>query len=256
MSNKTNLGLVEYAKSKLKVPTIYMLGGFGRVLTQSQIDRRVNEVKCSHTIRNQKTIEAGIGKYCFDCVGIIKGYLWEKAPGNVLYNTPEGSDQNVGVMYKSTTAKGNLATMPNIPGLLVFTANMGHVGIYIGKNKDGIREYIEATPGLGIWGVGTSNDNIRKWAYWGKYHLIDYVTEQPSDVKPVEPKPIESKPVTPSAAIKVGDVVNLYGVRYATGQKIPTWVKLKKHTVAQVKEDRALLKEIMSWVYLKDIRKA
>jgi len=78
----------------------------------------------------------------------------------------------------------------------------------------------------------------------------DYLSNQPE-----APKPIDPKPTIPSAAIKVGDVVNLFGVRYATGQKIPTWVKLRKHTVAQLKDDRALLKEITSWVFIKDIKK-
>ena len=65
---KTNIGLVDYAKSKLTLPTIYMLGGFGRKLTQANIDRRVKELKCSYTINNLNTIKAGIGRYCFDCV--------------------------------------------------------------------------------------------------------------------------------------------------------------------------------------------
>lgn len=43
--------------------------------------------------------------------------------------------------------------MTDIPGLLVFIGNFGHVGIYVGMNEFGQREFIEATIGLGIWGV-------------------------------------------------------------------------------------------------------
>lgn len=172
---KTNLGLVEYAKSKLTLPTIYMLGGFGRKLTQAMIDRRVKELQCAHTIRNLTTIKAGIGKYCFDCVGLIKGYMWESSPGVVAYNIPAGSDQNVRMMYGSSKEKGNLATMPDIPGLLVFTSDLGHVGVYIGKDSTGKRQYIESTPAWNKWGICQSNDTIRTWAFWGKYHLIDYI---------------------------------------------------------------------------------
>ena len=101
--SKTNLGLVEFAKSKLNVPTIYMLGGFGRSLTQVMINRRVNELKCPHTIRNLTTIQGGLGKACYDCVGLIKGYLWEDKPGVVRYNVPKGSrseERRVGELFR------------------------------------------------------------------------------------------------------------------------------------------------------------
>ena len=62
-------------------------------------------------------------------------------------------------------------------------------------------------------------------------------------------KPSEDKPTT----VRAGDIVRIKGSRYATGQKIPMWVKLKKHTVKSVNGEKALLKEINSWVYTIDI---
>lgn len=64
-------------------------------------------------------------------------------------------------------------------------------------------------------------------------------------------KPSEDKPTT--ATVRVGDIVKIKGSRYATGQRIPMWVKLKKHTVLIVSGSRALLKEIRSWVYVSDL---
>ena len=61
-------------------------------------------------------------------------------------------------------------------------------------------------------------------------------------------KPSEDKP-----AVRAGDIVKIKGNKYATGQKIPMWVKLKKHTVKSVSGERALLKEINSWVYTADL---
>ena len=183
--NKTNHGLVEYAKSKLQVPTIYMLGGFGRPLTQAMIDRRVNQLKCPHTIKNLTTIQKGLGNACFDCCGLIKGYIWEVKPGDVKYNIPKGSDQNVRMMYASCKEKGDLKDMPEIPGLLVFNKTLGHVGIYIGKDEQGNRQYIESTPAWKAWGVTQSNDAIRTWDFWGKYSFVDYVSkETPTTFKP------------------------------------------------------------------------
>jgi N-acetylmuramoyl-L-alanine amidase len=62
-------------------------------------------------------------------------------------------------------------------------------------------------------------------------------------------KPSEDKPTT----VRAGDIVKIKGSKYATGQKIPVWVKLKKHTVKSVNGEKALLKEINSWVYTADL---
>lgn len=61
-------------------------------------------------------------------------------------------------------------------------------------------------------------------------------------------KPSENKP-----AVRAGDIVKIKGSKYATGQKIPMWVKLKKHTVKSVNGEKTLLKEINSWVYTADL---
>ena len=41
--------------------------------------------------------------------------------------------------------------------------------------------------------------------------------------------------------------------RYASGEEIPAWVKNQTYTIQQIKDSRVLLKEIQSWVFLKDI---
>lgn len=65
------------------------------------------------------------------------------------------------------------------------------------------------------------------------------------------------KKTTTSSAIKVGDKVTLNrsASKYATGQNIPSSVKGKTYTVQQVGNGRVLLKEIVSWVYTKDVSK-
>lgn len=64
-------------------------------------------------------------------------------------------------------------------------------------------------------------------------------------------KPSEDKPT--AATVRAGDIVKINGNKYATGQRIPMWVKLKKHTVKSVNGEKALLKEINSWVYTADL---
>ena len=58
----------------------------------------------------------------------------------------------------------------------------------------------------------------------------------------------------PTQTIKVGSKVKIVGSKYATGQSIPSWVKDNVYTVQQIKGDRALIKEITSWVYTKDLK--
>ena len=65
-------------------------------------------------------------------------------------------------------------------------------------------------------------------------------------------KPTTDKPA--SATVRAGDTVKITGSKYATGQNIPFWVKLKSHTVKSVSGNRALLKEINSWVYIADLK--
>ena len=54
--------------------------------------------------------------------------------------------------------------------------------------------------------------------------------------------------------IKVGSKVRVVGSCYATGEAIPSWVKSNTYTVQQVNGDKCLLKEIVSWVYAKDLQ--
>lgn len=68
----------------------------------------------------------------------------------------------------------------------------------------------------------------------------------------------KNAPSTPAnkttQTIKVGSKVKIVGSKYVTGQSIPSWVKDNVYTVQQIKGDRALIKEITSWVYTKDLK--
>ena len=67
-------------------------------------------------------------------------------------------------------------------------------------------------------------------------------------------KPTTDKPSGGNlTTVKAGDTVKITGSKYATGQNIPSWVKLKSHTVKSISGNRALLKEINSWVYTADL---
>lgn len=54
--------------------------------------------------------------------------------------------------------------------------------------------------------------------------------------------------------LKVGSKVKVIGNTYATGQSVPSWVKNNTYTVQQIDSDKVLLKEIVSWMFKKDIQ--
>ena len=58
-----------------------------------------------------------------------------------------------------------------------------------------------------------------------------------------------------SGSIAEGKTVKVKSsaTKYATGQTIPSWVKSRKYTVQKIDGDRALLKEITSWVKVSDL---
>ena len=62
-----------------------------------------------------------------------------------------------------------------------------------------------------------------------------------------------SKSSSPSFKVNSKVTLSKSAKKYATGQTIPSSVKGKSYTIQQIKTDRVLLKEIVSWVYKKDV---
>ena len=58
----------------------------------------------------------------------------------------------------------------------------------------------------------------------------------------------------PTQTLKVGSRVKIVGSKYATGQSIPSWVRNNVYTVQQIKGNKVLIKELVSWVYTKDLK--
>lgn len=108
------------------------------------------------------------GQRVHDCVGLIKGYLWsENSNSTPIYNSKQ--DKDVSGMKANCTETGNIKTIPELPGVLVFME--GHVGIYIGNGK-----VIEARGHA--YGVVETNLVGRGWTKWGKLDWITYVGDE------------------------------------------------------------------------------
>lgn len=81
-------------------------------------------------------------------------------------------------------------------------------------------------------------------------------TNMSNFIKLVQSELTGSSATSPGATgkVTVGSKVKVVGTHYATGQEVPGWVKQNTYTVQQVNGDRALLQEITSWVYIKDLQ--
>jgi hypothetical protein len=95
-------------------------------------------------------------------VGLIKGSVWNTDFGGKYQ---AASDLSANGMFAKCTQTAPIATLPEIPGLVLHAE--GHIAIYEGGGR-----IIEAR-GFGI-GVVRSFLKDRTFVAWGKCHLIDY----------------------------------------------------------------------------------
>ena len=157
---KTARGLVEYALAQLGRP--YWYGTFGQAASKALYDQKKNRYPQRYEWEYAPGAE---GKKVHDCVGLVKGYLWCDNPADVtpVYNATQ--DLSANGMRNACKIKGEIATMPEIPGLLVFYN--GHVGVYIGGG-----EVVEARSRR--YGVYKSKLKDRPWTSWGYCPYITY----------------------------------------------------------------------------------
>ena len=158
---KTGQGLAEYAIAQLGRP--YWWGCFGQRADGALYAQKKSQYPGYYTAAD---FPSQYGQKVHDCVGLIKGYLWCSGPdGAPEYNAAQ--DVAVEGLYGKCSRKGSITTLPDTPGVCVFMANMGHVGVYIGNG-----EVVEA---MGhAYGVVKTKVAGRGWAYWGMPEWISY----------------------------------------------------------------------------------
>lgn len=104
--------------------------------------------------------------------------------------------------------------------------------------------------------IDTASDRKHVETAAGQRQCAEAIVKAVADFYGIKKKASTNKPTTDKPSkptVRAGDIVKIKGSKYATGQNIPFWVKLKKHTVKSVSGNKALLKEINSWVYTADL---
>lgn len=166
MKEYTAEGLVEYVQELLKTTkTRYAWGGLMRISTSGYVDMLAALYPSKYTAARKQLLKDEIGKvYLCDCVGMIKSYYFGGV-GSPLYDI--SNDLNTTGFYSTATEKGDIDTLPEIPGIVLYMD--GHVGVYIGNGQ-----CVECT--LGKYGDGIVKTAVkdRGWTHWLKIKQIDY----------------------------------------------------------------------------------
>ena len=171
---KTAKGLVEYAKAQLGKP--YWYGTFGQAASKDLYNQKKKQYPDYYTWAYAGETVVKV----HDCVGLIKGYIWCDSPAD---NTPvynSAQDKSADGMYNICTKKGDISTLPEVPGTLVFMK--GHVGVYIGGG------YVVEARGHN-YGVVQTKLSSRPWKNGGYCPYIAYEAQDApvaEDVKKVE----------------------------------------------------------------------
>ena len=165
---KTNRGLVEYAKRYIGNP--YWYGTYGNKASKALYDKKKKQYPSYYEWEYDSK---DAGKRVFDCVGLIKAYLWsETADSEPKYNSSQ--DKSANGMRNACKIKGEMNTFPHTIGTLVFFE--GHVGIYEGNG------YVIEARGH-AFGVVRTKLTSRNWKWWGYCPFIEYIDEEPQ--KPI-----------------------------------------------------------------------
>ena len=185
---KTAMGLVEYAFAQLGRP--YWYGTFGQGASKALYNQKKNQYPKQYEWDYQEETEK-----VHDCVGLIKGYLWSENPEDKNPTYDPAQDKSANALYTACKSKGEMSTMPEVPGILVFFP--GHVGVYIGGG-----EVIEARSRR--YGVYKSKLADRPWKTWGYCPYISYEQKMISLELPVLKKGAKGTSVKAMKILLIG----------------------------------------------------
>lgn len=177
MSKKSAAGLVAWAKEAFANKWVYWYGTCGYQCTSSLLSRKTAQYPDHYGDNRQATYKQHInaGRVCSDCIGLFKSYAWDEDGDIDTRDSDYGSngqpDNGASTTLKKTTIKGSISTLPEIPGLALWTKTGGHIGVYIGNG-----EVIELR-GF-AYGCQKNKVKARSFTTWGVYPFVEYTEEQ------------------------------------------------------------------------------
>lgn len=170
-----------------EVPTVYLYGGIGGLLTDAVIQEKVNQYPNLNNTLRVRLFNSLKGKaYGFDCVNVIKAIGWgwtgnrEHRYGGTQYKSNGVADVSADGMIAQCRDVSTDFSIIEV-GEAVWLP--GHIGVYIGDDT-----VIECTP---IWKDGVQHTELwnrrktqargRVWQKHGKISWVDYTQPAASE---------------------------------------------------------------------------
>ena len=151
--------LAKHAETCLTLPTHYIWGGIGELITPELIQEKALLYPDVYTEEYQKNLFPFIDNSTrgFDCSGLINNF---RMGGLEHYRFQENLDWNSQMLFEGAMEKGGIQSLPELRGVCLYLK--GHVGIYVGNG-----DVIESTsnPKFGN-GVVKTKVTDREWTHW------------------------------------------------------------------------------------------
>ena len=176
-----NYQLVEYMEKVHAAGWRYWYGTVGYKCTTDLYNRKKKQYPShygdSRTSGYKKDIADGA--MCADCVGVIKSFFWTSGVfgGASKYQSNNCPDTSANGMIKLCKNSGNIGSIPDIPGLVVWRD--GHIGVYVGGG------YTIELRGF-AYDCQKRKLSAGSWTRWGQLPdtMLKYLSEDATD--PVE----------------------------------------------------------------------
>jgi cell wall-associated NlpC family hydrolase len=173
----TAAGEAMAAWAERQVGQAYWYGTYGQLCTEILWNFKREQYPKYNQLKNTSAAMEHVSKglHAFDCVGLIKGYLWDGT-----YAANDVPDTTANGMFKLCERKGAISTIPEEPGLLVWRS--GHIGIYVGGG------YAVEARGFN-YGVVKTKLSERNWTNWAECPFLGR-KPAPQEVSDTEPETI------------------------------------------------------------------
>ena len=130
----TGKQLADYCEQVFRAGWVYWYGTYGKRCGQGLYESKKKQYPGHYTADRATGYLRDIasGRRCADCVGMIKSFFWtggqfDAEPKYAVNGCPDVSANG---MIKLCAKTGPIATVPDIPGIVVWKE--GHIGVYVG----------------------------------------------------------------------------------------------------------------------------
>lgn len=169
--------LAAWAVSAHENGWVYWYGTCGYACTESLLTRKARQYPAHYSSGRMARYRRDIaeGRVCADCIGLFKACAWDK-DGDITtresaYASNGHPDHGARTALSQCTVKGDIETIPEIPGLAVWTKTGAHIGVYVGGG-----DVVEAR-GFS-YGVQRNRLRQRGFVTWGLYPYAEYTAEE------------------------------------------------------------------------------